>query len=98
MAYAIERTFEIDPPPSVGADTVKALQDGLASSRGVLEASVVGDFIGDTLVGIRVEMTVEAPDGSKARTVARRAIREAGQSADLPERSFRVTSGSGREV
>jgi hypothetical protein len=98
VAYAIKRTFEIDPPLSVSADTVKALQDGLASSWGVLEASVVGDFTGDTLVGLRVEMLVEAPDGSKAGGVARRAIREAGQLAGLPERSFRVTSGSGREV
>ena len=98
MAYVIKRTFEIDPPLSVNADTVKALQDGLASSWGVLEASVVGDFTGDTLVGLRVEMTVEAPEGSKAGAVARRALRETGESAGLPERSFRVTSGSGRGV
>ena len=98
MTYAIKRTFEINPPLSVNADTVKALQDGLASSWAVLEASVVGNFTSDTLVGLRVEMTVEARDGSEAGAVARRAIREAGQSAGLPERSFRVTSGSGREV
>ena len=96
MAYAIKRTFEIDPPLSISADTVKALQGGLASSVGRAGSLCRRGLQRRSLVGLRVEMTVETR--GKAGAVAHRAIREAGQSAGLPERSFRVTSGWGREV
>ena len=98
MAYAIKRWYEIDPPATVSADTMTVFRDEMTSTRGVLEASVVGDFADDTLVGLRVELTIEATDAHTAGSLARQAIHGAIRSVGLREGSFRVTAGSGREV
>jgi hypothetical protein len=98
MAYAIKRTFEIDPPVTLSGGTVRAIQDEIASSPGVVQVSVRGDLTGDALVGLQVEIVVEATDSGKAGRLARQAIRDAIRSMGLSERSFRVTSGSGREL
>jgi hypothetical protein len=97
MAYAIKRTFELDPPATVSG-TVKAIQDAIASFGGVLEVSVRGELSGDGLVGLQVEIVVVANDSTKAGALARQAIRDAIRWTGLSERSFRLTSGSGREV
>jgi transcriptional regulator with XRE-family HTH domain len=98
MAYAIKRTFEVDPAATVSGGTVRAIQDEIAASSGVVEVSVRGDFTGDALVGLQVEVAVEASDSGRAGRLARQATRDAIRSVGLSERSFRVTSGSGREV
>ena len=98
MAYAIKRTFDVDPPETVSGGTVRTIQDGIAASRRVREVSVRGDLTGDALARLQVAVVVDAADSGKAGRLARQAIRDAIRSTRLSVRSFRVTSGSGREV
>ena len=98
MAYAIKRWYEVDPPATVGADTLRVVQDEVTSAPSVLEAIVAGQCADDTLVGLRVELTIEATDAHKAGSLARQAIHGAIRSVGLREGSFRVTAGSGRAV
>ena len=98
MVYAIKRWYEIDPPATVSTDTLSVLQEQIASYPGVMEISFDGALTGDALVGLRVELMIEAPDASKAGSLARQAIHGGIRSAGLREGCFRVTAGSGREV
>jgi len=98
MIYAIKRWYEIDPPATVSPDTLSVFQDEVASYPGVMEVSFDGSHTGDALVGLRVELTIEATDAHNAGSLARQAIHKAIRSVGLREGSFRVTAGSGREV
>jgi hypothetical protein len=98
MIYAIKRWYEIDPPATLSADTMSDFQDEVAAYPGVMEVSFDGSLTGDALVGLRVELTIEATDANNAGSLARQAIHGAIRSVGLREGSFRVTAGSGREV
>ena len=88
MAHAIRRTFELDPPATVSGGTVRAIQDEIASSWGVLEVSLRGDLTSDALVGLQIEVLVGATDGAQGGNLARKAILQAILSAGLSRRSL----------